>query len=187
MVQRTLQSSILSAFHKTGTAFLIAAFLLAAASGQSGTKSEWADWDFLLGEWASTESSGVPGAASSGSFTLAPDLNGKVLVRKNHAEYPAANGRPAFVHDDLMIVYREGGATKALYADSEGHVIHYNVSFSTDKKKVVMLSEKAASMPQYRLTYEGVQPGTVKLLFEIAPPDKPEEFKKYVDAVVKRK
>ena len=31
-----------------------------------------------------------------------------------------------------MVVYREGGATKALYTDSEGHVIHYNPSFTMD-------------------------------------------------------
>ncbi len=86
-----------------------------------------------------------------------------------------------------MIGYHEGGATKALYSDSEGHVIHHGVSFSPESKKLVMLSEKAAGAPRYRLSYEGLQPGTVKLSFEIAPPHKPAEFKKYVEAVAKRK
>jgi hypothetical protein len=140
-----------------------------------------------LGEWTSAESSGVPGSASTGSFTLAPDLGGKILVRKNHAEYPPANGRPGIIHDDLMIIYREGGTTKAFYNDNEGHVIRYNVSASPEKKRITLLSDKAAGAPQYRLTYESVQPGKVKLSFEIAPPDKPEEFKKYVEGVVKRK
>lgn len=162
-------------------------FFSIAAVCQSSGKKDWADWDFLIGEWASGESNGVPGTASAGSFTVAPELGGKILVRKNHAEYPPANGRPAIVHDDLMIVYHEGNATKALYTDNEGHVIHYDVNFSMDKKKLVMLSEKATGAPQYRLTYEGLQPGVVKLLFEIAPPEKPEEFKKYVEAVVKKK
>lgn len=174
--------------NKNRAAFLISLLIFSiAAVCQSTPKNLWADWDFLLGEWVSGESSGVPGTASAGSFTLAPDLGGKILVRKNHAEYPPSNGRPAIVHDDLMIVYYEGSATKALYNDNEGHVIHYAVNFSADKKKLVMLSEKATSAPQYRLTYEGLRPGVVKLLFEIAPPDKPEEFKKYVEAVVKRK
>lgn len=157
------------------------------AFSQSAAKSSWEDWGFLLGEWTSAESSGVPGSASSGSFSLVPDLEGKILVRKNHAEYPAANGRPGIIHDDLMIVYRENGATKAFYDDNEGHVIRYNVSSSPDRKKITLLSEKAAGAPQYRLTYESVQPGTVKLSFEIATADKPEEFKKYVEAVVKKK
>lgn len=167
---------------------LLGIFLFSiAAVCQSSGKKDWADWDFLIGEWVSGESNGVPGTASAGSFTVAPELGGKILVRKNHAEYPPANGRPAIVHDDLMIVYHEGSATKALYIDNEGHVIHYDVKFSADKKKLVMLSEKTASAPQYRLTYEGLQPGVVKLQFEIALPDKPEEFKKYVEAVVKKK
>lgn len=154
---------------------------------QSSPKDSWADWSFLLGEWTAGESSGVPGQASKGSFTLAPDLNGTVLVRKNHAEYPPSGGRPAIVHDDLMVIYREAGATKAFYDDSEGHAIYYVVTVSPDKKRIIFRSEKSASAPQYRLTYEDLQPGTAKVLFEIAPPDKPDQFTKYVEGIVRRK
>jgi hypothetical protein len=158
-----------------------------AVHSQHAGEDSWADWKFLIGEWTAGTSAGVPGAASKGVFTLAPDLGGKVLVRKNHAEYPPANGRPAIVHDDLMIIYRDAGATKAFYDDNEGHVIHYNVSLSADRKKIVFLSEKNAAGPQYRLTYENVQPGTARLTFEIAPPEKPDQFTKYVEATVHRK
>jgi hypothetical protein len=172
----------------TRPAFLMVyLFLSLAAFCQLQAKNDWAGWEFLLGEWVAGDSNGVPGSASAGSFTLAPDLSGKVLLRKNHAEYPASNGRPAVDHDDLMIVYHEGEAAKAFYVDGEGHVIRYNIHLFPDSKKIVMLSEKAQGAPQYRLTYENVQTGTVKLSFEIASPDKPEEFKKYVEAVVKRK
>jgi hypothetical protein len=161
-------------------------------TSQNVSPDPWADWKFLVGEWTAGESSGVPGQASKGSFTLAPDLSGQVLVRKNHAEYPPVNGRPAIVHDDLMIIYRTPPAPgkypiQAFYADNEGHVIHYNVSISPDKKSIVFLSEKIAEAPQYRLTYEDVQPGTAKIIFEIAPPDKPDRFTKYVEAAVHRK
>jgi hypothetical protein len=166
---------------------LIGLLLPLAAFAQNASPDSWADWKFLLGEWTAGESSGVPGQASKGFFTLVPDLNGQALVRKNHAEYPAAGGRPAIVHDDLMIVYREAGATKAFYDDSEGHAIRYNVSFSPDKKTIVFLSEKNEGAPQYRLTYENVQAGTAKVVFEIAPPDKPGQFTKYVEATVHRK
>jgi hypothetical protein len=166
---------------------LVLPVLSLASFTQSTPKSDWADWDFLIGEWTAAESSGVPGSASAGGFTLTPDLGGKILLRKNHAEYPPANGRPAIVHDDLMIVYRESGATKAFYDDNEGHVIRYDVNASADKKKITLISEKAAGAPRYRLIYESLQPGLVKLSFEIAPPDKPEEFKKYVEGLVKKK
>jgi hypothetical protein len=171
---------------------LIPLLLLPLAADAQNPAPSWNDWQFLLGEWTAGESSGVPGQASKGWFTLAPDLGGQVLVRKNHAEYPPAGGRPAIVHDDLMIIYRVPSgsarfATKAFYDDSEGHVIHYNVNFSADKKKIVFLSEVNQGAPQYRLTYEDVEPGTAKVLFEIAPPGKPGQFATYVQATVHRK
>src|SRR5215472_16665694 len=52
-------------------------------SAQAGSKASWADWSFLIGQWAAGDSSGVPGKASQGSFSLTPDLGGSVLVRKN--------------------------------------------------------------------------------------------------------
>lgn len=163
-------------------------FLLAGAAWpQTSSQDPWADWKFLLGEWAAGESSGVPGQASKGGFTLTPDLDGKILVRRNHAEYPAADGRAAIVHDDLMIVYHEAGATKAFYSDNEGHVIRYDIRVSGDKKRIIFLGEKLPGAPQYRLTYEDVRPGTAKVLFEAAAPDKPGQFAKYVEATVLRK
>jgi hypothetical protein len=154
---------------------------------QNAAQDSWTDWKFLLGNWTAGESSGVPGQASKGGFTLAPDLGGKILLRKNHAEYPAANGRPAFAHDDLMIIYHDGSATKAFYSDSEGHAVHYNVAVSPGKKQIVFLSDQVAAGPQYRLTYEDLQAGAVKVLFEIATPDKPGQFARYVEATVHRK
>ena len=147
----------------------------------------WQDWNFLLGEWDLGQGGGVPGKASSGYFSLTPDLGGQILVRKNHSEYSATSGKPVIVHDDLMIVYREAVAIKALYSDNEGHVIHYNVSLSPDKKRITFLSERTTGQPQYRLTYENLGQDAVDVVFEIAPPDKPDQFSKYVEGVVRRK
>jgi len=170
------------------TRWILLALLLFAASAFSQTtpKSTWADWDFLIGHWPTVQGAGVPGQTTSGSFSILPDLSGKLLVERSHSEYPAANGRPATIHDDVMIIYPEAGATKAIYFDNEGHVIHYDASLSSDKKKVVFLSEKTASAPQFRLTYEDAGPGTLRISFEIAPPDKPGQFSKYVEGTVHR-
>jgi hypothetical protein len=158
-----------------------------SASGQSNPKNTWAAWDFLIGHWPAVQGGGVPGQASSGSFSVLPDLGGKVLMERGHSEYPAANGRPATIHDDLMVIYPEAGTTKAIYFDNENHVIHYDVSLSADKMKVVFLSEKTPGAPQFRLTYENAGPGALKIAFEIAPPDKPGQFSKYVEGTVQRK
>jgi len=47
----------------------------------------------------------------------------RILVCRNHAEYPPAAGKPAYVRDDLMVTYREvkPTATKAAYFDSAGY------------------------------------------------------------------
>ena len=96
---------------KTSLRFALLLSLSIVAFAQKAATDPWNDWQFLLGEWTSGQSSGVPGQASKGSFTLAPDLGGQVLVRKNHAEYPPAGGRPAIVHDEVMIIYQVPSGT----------------------------------------------------------------------------
>jgi hypothetical protein len=172
---------------KSGLRFILLLLLPMLAAGQGAPQDPWGGWKFLLGEWVAGDSSGVPGSASGGGFTLEPELGGNVLVRKNHAEYPATKDHPAFAHDDLMIIYREGGATKALYDDSEGHVIHYDAAVAPDGKQIQLVSEPSGGGPQFRLTYGDMGDGVVKVLFEIAPLDKPGAFAKYVEATVRRK
>jgi hypothetical protein len=147
----------------------------------------WADYRFLIGEWVG-EGEGQPGQGK-GEFSLKPDLQGKILVRKNRSEYPAAGQRPAVTHEDLMILYRSDNKkeTKAIYFDSEGHVIQYTPSFSADGATLTMLSDAAPSLPRYRLTYTKADNGVVKVGFAVAPPGKPDAFKTYVEGRVRRK
>ena len=169
---------------------VLAAFLfttLSYAQQAPAASDSWTDWNFLLGEWNVGQGGGVPGQATAGYFSLTPQLDGQILLRKSHSEYAATNGKPAAVHDDLMIIFHESGDTKALYWDSEGHIIHYNVSFSPDKKRITFLSEAAAGKPRFRLVYENLGQDTVNVVFEIAPPDKPDQFSKYVEGVVHRR
>jgi hypothetical protein len=161
---------------------MLSSLLVAAA--QTASQNLRADWKQLPGDVDAGESTGVPGKASKGWFTLAADCAGEILMRKNHAEYPVASARPAFSDHDLMIAFCDKGATKASHEDGENYAIHYDVSFSPDKKEIIFLGEKGAAGPRYRLTYEDMKSGTVKVLFEIAPPDKPGKFAKYVEATV---
>jgi hypothetical protein len=73
---------------------------------------DWGPLQFLIGDW-SGEGGGQPGQASAGSFSFTPELQGTILVRRSFAEYPPANGRPAFRHDDLIVVYPKNGGWDA--------------------------------------------------------------------------
>jgi hypothetical protein len=88
--------------------------------------------------------------AATGWTTLSRDLGDRVVVRRNHASYPAKDGKPASEHDDLMVLFSEGGRLRAEYFDSEGHVIRYEVQAPANR--LVFLSEPSAGGPRFRLT-----------------------------------
>ena len=146
----------------------------------SQTKDRWAPLAFLVGEWTG-EGGGGPGQGSGG-FSFLPDQGGTILIRKNRADYPASKDRPAFSHTDLMMVYKEAREAKlrAIYFDTEDHVIHYTVEPSADGNSVQFVSEN------YRLTYRRTGADRVAIKFEIAPPDKPGAFATYIEASARR-
>ena len=152
----------------------------AAATGNAEAAN---DLTFLIGEWSGA-GAGDPGQGL-GSFSFAPDLQGRVLVRRAHTEYPASAGRPALVHDDLLIVY--ASLTKAIYFDNEGHVIHYDITTDVSAKTVTFLSVDAPPSPLFRLTYNQTGPDTLRITFELAPTGKREELRPYVSGEVTRK
>ena len=141
---------------------------------------DWGPAQFLVGHWTGA-GSGQPGQGS-GSFSFAPDLQGSILVRKSFAEYPPANGKPGFRHDDLLILYKEGGALKAIYFDSEQHVIRY--SASAVENGVAFVSEGPSTAPRYRFTYTSTGKDALKLRFEIAPPGR--DFATYIEGAANR-
>jgi len=151
------------------------------------TTHGWASLDPLIGDWVG-EGGGQPGQGA-GEFSFHPDLQNRILVRKNYAAYPATKDRPAFTHDDLTVIYRESdnAPLKAIYFDSEGHVIHYSVTASADQKRIEFVSDVLASSPRFRLTYVMTGSDTVTIKFEIAPPGKPDSFSTYIEAKAKRK
>ncbi|HKA89425.1 MAG TPA: hypothetical protein VKE22_17280 [Haliangiales bacterium] len=158
---------------------MLLVLLLALPARAADAPPDWKDLQPLLGAWTADP---APDGATGG-FTLEPSLGGRVLVRKNRASYARTKDRPASVHDDLMVVYRDGAATRADYWDSEGHVIRYGVTVDAGKS-IVFLSEGAG--PRYRLTYSFTGAKAAKITFEIAPPDRPDAFKTYIEAGVHR-
>ncbi len=143
-------------------------------------------WKALLGQWEG-EGGGAPGQGN-GWMSFAAELGGRLLVRKNHVEFPAEGGRPGSIHDDLLIVYQESTtALRADYFDNEGHIIRYQVSAAADGQKVVFVSPVSPSAPRYRMTTILLPDDRVRITFEVAPPGKPEGFTKYTDGLARRK
>ena len=118
---------------------LCAGFLQAQSAGDSA--SRWKPIEFLFGKWTASTGQG------SGDFSFELDINKQIVVRRNFAAYTSGS-EAGTRHDDLMIVYSEdaGKSLKAIYFDSEGHVIHYEVRSPAPNVAVF-------ESPGYRLTY----------------------------------
>jgi hypothetical protein len=167
-------------------AFLIASLLVSPAGAQAPPPApagaSLAPLAFLLGTWDA-----LPDATgATGSCTFAMSLQDHVMVRTNHANTPAANGRPASIHDDLMVIYAEGTALKVDYYDSEAHQIRYVVS-AAGPNRAVFLADATAGAPGYRLTYRLDAPGIVKGQFELAQPGQPGVFTTYLSWSMKKR
>lgn len=130
--------------------------------------------NFLLGDWkADPDQSGA-----TGGFTFEMKVQDHVMVRANYSNTPASAGKPASRHDDLMMIYADGDKLKADYADSEGHVIRYDVKAGPGK--VVFESGAKTGEPRYRLTYTKNADGTLSGAFDIAAPGAADAFKPYL-------
>jgi hypothetical protein len=138
--------------------------MMSACYGQQ--HPDWSKWSWLTGEWQG-EGTGKPGSGG-GTFSFRPDLDGNILVRRSHSEYPSRDNKGTAVHEDLMVVYPEAGVSpsKAVYFDNEGHVINYGITYGAGS--IVFFSNKISNAPVFRLTYDSVDRETVNTRFEMS-------------------
>jgi len=142
---------------------VVALALLTIGVAQSQTADPWKKMEFLLGKWT-----GVAGekdtqiGAGQGSFSFERELNGKIVVRRNNAAYESG-----VRHEDLMVIYLDApnDTPRAIYFDSEGHVIRYNLTFPS-ADRAVFESDGSQAGPKYRLTY-WMEGGSLNGKFEI--------------------
>ena len=164
------------------TSFLTVLLLaFSAAHAQQPRPNQWKDFDFLLGQWTWT-GGGQPGQAK-GSSSFEPEMNGTVLLRKVHLDYPASKDRAAFSHDDFLYVYHDpaDSSLRAIFFDNENHVIRYAVTVAPGGDSIQFLSDAAPSGTRARMTYTKLGAASATEKFELAPPGKPEEFVTYVE------
>jgi hypothetical protein len=165
---------------------LVAALALAATASRAADAPGLGALKFLEGKWVGEGSSEVGHGGGYASFE--EDLQGKAMVRRNHAEYPATQDRPAYKHDDLMVIYLDPGAKslRAFYTDNEGHVIQYVVSVSGDGLTVTFLANREAGAPQYRLTYTRLEENKMTILLEARGADQDAKFQTVVAGRMQR-
>jgi hypothetical protein len=166
-------------------------------TGQSApdTSDTWRGLRFLLGNWTGeggeVGAEGEQATAGSGRFTFALDLQDNIVVRKNHAHYPATSEKPAYDHYDLMIIYHDQipGQLRAIYFDNEGHVIEYAVARSETAMStpVVEFTRPPSDLrPGFRLTYVGTDDSHLAFTFEFAAPGAAQDFSPYMEAQCRR-
>ena len=171
---------------KTLWLLLLVFALPVICAAQQKPAPQWAKFDFLLGTWTAA-GSGSPGEGG-GEFSFAFDLQKRVLVRRSHTAYPAAANRPAFAHDDLLIIYADDQQLfRADYYDNEGHVIRYAIEFSADGNTCALTSDVSPAQPRFRLIYRKTKEGELAITLDIAPPGQPNSFKTYVSGAARRK
>ena len=115
---------------------------------------------FMIGEWKAAAN----GAGAGGESSIEPDLNGHVLVRRDHVLTKAGT---AF--DIYMMIYPDVSGLRAEYVDTEGHTIHYAAT-PGDGSSVRFDAPGSGRAPGYRLTYVAVGADRLHIRFEIAPP-----------------
>jgi hypothetical protein len=136
-----------------------------------------AGFSFLVGDWKAS-GSGDPGR-STGEFSFEWAAGRRALVRRNEAITPG--GR----HTDFMLVYsRPDGAVRAVYVDSEGHTIEYDVTIAADQRRIVF--ESVGVGPRFRLWYQAKEDGSLATGFQIAQPGA-SEFRTYLEGVAQRR
>ncbi len=161
----------------------IALSVLLPALSLAAPADPFAGLAFLVGEWTAAAGGGKPGEVAGGGFSLERELGGAVLVRRNRAEYAPLPGQPrGAAHDDLMVIYPEGGGLRAVYFDNEGHVVRYAVT--AEDGRVTFESEPGPG-PRFRLVYQRRGEDEVSIAFLVAAPGR--DFRTHVSGSARRR
>ena len=145
------------------------------------TGNSWSKLEFLLGNWTGAAGEkDTQNGSGQGAFSFQPELGRKIIVRRNNATYDSGAS-----HDDLMIIYMDppDSPPRAIYFDSEGHVIRYNVAFPS-ANRVVFESDGSQPGPRYRLMY-WMEGASLNGTFEIGM--SPGAYKNYLSWTSKKK
>jgi hypothetical protein len=157
-------------------------FPLVVYSQATDDKDFWRDFEFLIGEWAATESGRMGEGRGERKIELV--LQNKYLYWKNKSTFePQEKNSKGEVHEDWALISFDKIRKKFVMRQFhvEGFVNQYVLeSVSSDMKKLIFLSESIENVPagfKAKLTYEIISENEFIEYFELAPPRK--EFTLY--------
>jgi len=155
-------------------ALALAALVAASAAAQPAPalKPALAGLGFLAGDWKGRDGKvdDVPGGRSQGGSQITVESDGAALLRRDHTEVFDAHGKQINAFHQTMLIYPEGEALHADFADGEGHVIHYVSATVTPGRSVVFHGAVQPGAPTFRLSYELSAPDALTVDFGMIPP-----------------
>ena len=154
----------------------IAASTFCGVHAQASPPSPLSPVQFLIGDWVGGGDTDL--GQATGRSVIKPDLDGHVLVRRDHTDFPAAKGHPASSMDALMLIYPQAsdGRLHATYTDSGGHVIQYTAPRVVAGRLVEFDSDPSLTAPTFRLTYTISEAKALEIKFEMAASSAPTVF-----------
>jgi hypothetical protein len=147
----------------------------------SETASPLDPLEFLVGKWKVTDRTGDPGTATGGEEEWLTEAGGAVLARRAWCEFPETAKRPAFRHEDLLVIYVDSESKlQGIFWDNEGHVHFYrHVQTADAGDGVRLVTDPAMPGPRQALEYSFVPPNVSTAVFSLLVPGAP-EFKPYL-------
>jgi hypothetical protein len=130
----------------------------------------------LSGRWQDERREGEPGVATAGGETWRLALDGQLLVRDGWCEFPAKGDRPAFRHEDLLVIYVDADhEVRAEFWDTDGHHIRYrDVRPDPDGNGVGFVSDPAVPGPRQWLQYRFEGDDRLSAVFSLHAPGTPD-------------
>ena len=137
---------------------------------------------YLAGKWTVTSRRGDPGTATGGEESWSFEAGGAVLVRRAWCEFPETAQRPAFRHEDLLVVYADPESKlQGVFWDNEGHVHFYRtVQAAVAGDGVRLVTDAAVPGPRQALEYRFDPPGRTSAVFRLLLPGAA-DFKTYLE------
>lgn len=155
--------------------------IYAQTGNQSGAAPEIIQQlQFLVGEWSYTGA--MPPECT---FSVVPELNGRILVRRSNLAECKALPPDKPPYEDRTIFYADPADAKAhaLILDSEGQVLHFDVAVPAPNK-VVLESGVSPDGNRHRITFS-LEPAGLHSKYEITRPSG--EFWTYSEMISPRK